>query len=64
MNKTIKFPCRNGDVYLNLCFGDLWIVEETNLIKINDGYTIEIDEPVGFEYVGHLDIRTKVNEDE
>lgn len=59
--KTIKPPYQNGDVYWNSCFGDLWIVEGTNLIKINNGYTIEIDQPLDFEYVGHLDVETKVN---
>ena len=45
----------SGDVYLNPVFGDLWIVDGESFIKINDGYTIGIDEPVGFVKVGHVD---------
>lgn len=45
----------DGDVYLNPCFGDLWIVEGHYFIKINDGYSTDIDDPVGFVKVGHLD---------
>lgn len=46
----------NGDVYLNPGFGDLWIVDNGEFIKINDGYSIDIDAPVGFIKVGHLDV--------
>lgn len=45
----------DGDIYLNPMFGDLWIVEDNSFIKINDGYTIELDEPSGFIKVGHVD---------
>lgn len=45
----------DGDIYLNPMFGDLWIVEGDSFIKINDGYTIELDEPSGFIKVGHVD---------
>lgn len=45
----------DGDIYLNPTFGDLWIVEGDSFIKINDGYTIELDEPSGFIKVGHVD---------
>ena len=45
----------DGDVYLNPMFGDLWVVDSRTFIKINDGYTIELDEPEGFIKVGHID---------
>lgn len=45
----------DGDIYLNPMFGDLWIVEDNSFIKINDGHTIELDEPSGFIKVGHVD---------
>jgi len=45
----------NGDVYLNPVFGDLWVVDNNNFIKINDGYTISVDDPERFIYVGHID---------
>lgn len=45
----------DGDIYLNPMFGDLWIVQGMELIKINDGYRIEVDEPEGFFKVGHVD---------
>lgn len=45
----------NGDIYLNPCFGDLWIVDDGRFIKINDGYGIDIDDPIGFIRVGHVD---------
>lgn len=45
----------DGDIYLNPVFGDLWIVDGESFIKINDGYTIDIDEPAGFVKVGHVD---------
>lgn len=48
-------PClQNGDIYLNPCFGDLWVVDGASFIKINDGYTIDLDEPEGFIKVGHI----------
>lgn len=45
----------DGDIYWNPCFGDLWIVDGDLFIKINEGTTCELDEPVGFEKVGHVD---------
>lgn len=45
----------NGDIYLNPFFGDLWIVDDGYFIKINDGYSVELDEPAGFVKVGHVD---------
>lgn len=45
----------DGDIYLNPYFGDMWIVDGNSFIKINDGYTINIDEPEGFVKVGHVD---------
>lgn len=45
----------DGDIYLNPMFGDLRIVDSKTFIKINDGYTIAIDEPEGFVKVGHID---------
>lgn len=44
----------NGDIYLNPCFGDLWVVDGKSFIKINDGCTIDLDEPEGFIKVGHI----------
>ena len=32
----------DGDIYLNPCFGDLWIVQDKQFIKINDGYLIDL----------------------
>ena len=45
----------DGDIYLNPCFGDLWIVQNKQFIKINDGYLIDLDEPSGFIKVGHVE---------
>lgn len=45
----------DGDIYLNPFFGDMWIVDNKSFIKINDGYTIDIDDPSGFVKVGHVD---------
>ncbi len=45
----------NGDIYLNPCFRDLWIVDDGRFIKINDGYDIDINDPIGFIRVGHVD---------
>lgn len=47
----------DGDIYLNPCFGDLWIVDGEKFIKINDGYSIDLDTPVGFVKVGHVDLK-------
>lgn len=45
----------DGDIYLNPCFGDLWIVDGKQFILINDGYSTDIDGPEGFIKVGHVD---------
>lgn len=45
---------QDGDIYLNPCFGDLWVVDGASFIKINNGYAIELDEPEGFIKVGHI----------
>lgn len=49
-----KDQWQDGDVYLNPFFGDLWVVDGKSFIKINDGYTIDLDEPEGFVKVGHI----------
>ena len=46
---------QDGDIYLNPCFGDLWVVDGASFIKINNGYAIELEEPEGFIKVGHID---------
>ena len=47
----------NGDVYLNPFFGDLWIVvNDTQIRKINDSYTEDFDNVIGFKKVGHIDL--------
>lgn len=46
--------CVDGDIYLNPFFGDLWVVDGKSFVKINDGYTIDLDEPEGFVKVGHI----------
>ena len=45
----------DGDIYLNPVFGDLWVVDGNELVKINDGLRIDVDEPFGFIKVGHVD---------
>lgn len=45
----------DGDVSINTFFGDLWVVDGQTFIKINDGYTIEIDELKGFVKVRRVD---------
>lgn len=45
----------NGDIYINPLFGDLWVVDNRAFVKINDGYTVDLDEPCGFVKVGHVD---------
>ena len=51
----------DGDVYLNPMFGDLWLVDRGYFIKINEGYTIELNDPAGFIKVGHIDGVTSKN---
>ena len=46
---------KDGDIYLNPMFGDLWVVDSGKFIKINDGYSMDVDEPEGFIKVGHVD---------
>lgn len=46
---------KDGDIYWNPAFGDLWIVDKDEFIKINDGCRIECDVPEGFVKVGHVD---------
>lgn len=45
---------QDGDIYLNLLFGDLWVVDGSSFIKINNGYEIDLDEPECFVKVGHI----------
>lgn len=47
---------KDGDIFFNPIFGDLWLVINSQLVKINDGYTIELDKPEDFELVGHIDL--------
>ena len=49
-----KQTSEDGDIYLNPFFGDLWVVDGKTYIKINDGYTVDRDEPEGFVKVGHI----------
>lgn len=44
-----------GDIYLNPAFGDMWIVDGSEFVKINDGLRIDLNEPYGFIKVGHVD---------
>ena len=47
----------NGDIYLNPFFGDLWIiVNDTQIKLINDSYTDDFDNIIGFKKVGHVDL--------
>ena len=55
-NIVTEYPdAVDGDIYWNPVFYDLWIVDSGTFIKINDGYTIDLDEPEGFIKVGHVD---------
>ena len=45
----------DGDIYINPMFGDMWIVDGKSFVKINDGCKIDIDDPIGFIKVGHVD---------
>lgn len=45
----------DGDVYWNPVFNDLWVVDSGKFIKINDGYYTDLDDPIGFVKVGHID---------
>jgi len=45
----------DGDIYLNPLFGDLWIVDNNSFIKINNGTSIDLNDPIGFVKVGHVD---------
>ena len=51
----------DGDIYWNTMFGDLWVVDRGYFIKINDGYSTELNDPVGFIKVGHIDGVTSKN---
>ena len=60
MFETVKDPPANGDIYWNPMFGDLWVTDGTDFVKINDGYRTEIENTVDFVKCGHLDIEVKV----
>lgn len=45
----------DGDIYLNPSFGDMWIVDGDTFVKINDGYTMDLDDTYDFIKVGHVD---------
>ena len=53
---------QNGDIYLNPCFGDLWVVDGASFVKINDGLRIDLDEPEDFIKVGHTTTRVRAQE--
>lgn len=53
-NEHKRVDYQDGDIYLNPWFGDLWVVDGAAFVKINDGYTIDLDEPEGFVKVGHI----------
>ena len=53
-NEHKRVGYQDGDIYLNPWFGDLWVVDGAAFVKINDGYTIDLDEPEGFIKVGHV----------
>ena len=46
----------DGDVYFNPLWGDLWIVNGSHFVKINDGYDIELNDVADFIKVGHVDL--------
>lgn len=59
-DETIEVPeeyadAVDGDIYLNPFFCDMWIVDGQKFVKINDGLTVDLDEPTGWEKVGHVD---------
>ncbi len=49
----------DGDVYYNPVFGDLWLVDGKSFVKINNGYTIDLDEPERFIKVGHIEMEVE-----
>lgn len=56
-NNKIKLLYENGDIYYNPFFGDLWIIQNnTEIRKINDTYTTDVNDVVGFVHVGHIDL--------
>ena len=55
MNERKYQDAVDGDIYFNPVFGDLWIVENGEFVKINDGYNIPLDEPEHFIKVGHAE---------
>lgn len=63
LNCTGYLPKRmepfDGDIYWNPAFGDLWIVDDKDYVKINDGYRTEIENTVGFIKVGHVNVETR-----
>ena len=51
---------RDGDIYFNPVFGDLWIVDGKYFVRINDvTYKVLIDDVVGFKRVGHASVGCK-----
>lgn len=50
-----KKKFKDGDIYLNTFWGDLWVVENPYYIKINYGAKIPLDDPGGFICVGHIE---------
>lgn len=58
-----EYPdAKNGDIYLNPFFGDLWLVQDGRFLLINDGYSTNLTDPAGFIKVGHVEgVTTVVN---
>lgn len=54
INRKVSY--KDGDIYYNPVFGDLWLVDGSNFVKINDGYRISVDDPEFFIKVGCADV--------
>lgn len=45
----------DGDVFINIFFGDLWVSENNTMVRINDGQIALEGDKSGFVKIGHID---------
>lgn len=47
----------DGDVYFNPYFCDYWLVKDGKFYLLElEGYNMDLDDPMGFEKVGHINL--------
>lgn len=46
---------KDGDVFVNKYNGDIWVLEENKLIRINSGDSLTLENISSFKKIGHID---------